>query len=294
VMSPAGDRLLVAFDRTLHATLGSSLDGLGGFLLVDATTLAAVRPAIRMGYRRALCAAWRDDGERFYLGASLGTDPGDVASSAVATSDADYIAAFDRDGVLLQTLPVHTWSTSPDTSYSRTVRALASQGDRLVALRWEEAVAEGNDTRLLVYDCANGLSLLAEVEVPGQAGNLQLNHGGSRAALYFPATGEVAEYDLTGDDPSLIARTAGFATDADLGGFLGEWVQPLLQNGPRSRLGREPDRRRYFLARAGLGDAQLRAYRAFSDDPVYTLPLDTLNVGQRYRLISAGPRMLPP
>lgn len=294
-MSPDRGRLLLGFGHTVDTGSGATIDAIGGMLLLDPETMAVVRPAIRMTYRPT-APAWRADSAGFFLGTVINTDPGDVADGSLPESVHEFVCAFDADGALQGSLLLRTWDNPPNAGFGRLIRCMAANGhgSRLYVLRQGEPVVEGNITKLHVIDTTNGnLALLETVHVDGLAESIGLTRGGTRLSMYFPDTDEVAEYDTSDDTPSLIARTAGFDTNAWTNGTHGSWRQPLIQNGPKSRVpGRPPDARRYFLER-GTGTDQLRLYRSLDKAPVYTLALDGFNVDRRYRLASSGPRDVP-
>lgn len=291
--SPDGTRLLVGFHATTEEPGGAVLDGLGGLLLVVAdSTMAVVRPAIRMTFR-PVAPAWEPGSQRFFLPVSRADDPGDTASGTVATSTYEGIATFDREGVLQGATSVYTWVVAPNSGFQRLLRSVAASSTRLYAIRVNEPVTEPAGTKLLVFDIEGGglPALLGSVDVAGLGHSISLSHGGTKVAVHFPATDEVAEYDVSSDTPTLIHRTAGFATDAYTNGGVNEWRARTIQNGPKSRVpGRPPDSRRFVHLRSGTTSSVVRGYRRFDQPRVYELVMTLQTPHKRYALAVVGSR----
>lgn len=291
--SPDGTRLLVGFHGTTDTSSGTILDDLGGLLLtVTDSTMAVVRPAIRMTFR-PVAPTWEPGSERFFLPVSRADDPGDTASGTVATSTYEGIAAFSREGVLQGTTHVYTWAVTPDSGFNRLLRSVAASNRRLYAIRVNEPITEPAGTKLLVFGIENGAlpTLLGSVDVAGLGHSISLSHGGTRVAVHFPATNEVAEYDVSSDTPALLHRTASFATDAHFNGGVNEWRPRTLQNGPKSRVdGRPPDTRRFIHLRSGTTSSIVRGYRNFDKPPAYELDMTLQTPHKRYALAVVGSR----
>lgn len=289
VASPDGSRVLWAFVLTRDGD-GVSVDGLTGFVLADGETLAPVRPAIRMGFRPQ-AAAWSGDGQRFFIAASLPTDSGGVATLAVSTSTADYVAMFDRDGVLLDTLQLSTWSFTPDTAYGRLIRAITAWGDRVFVLA---ETGWNTDLRLFVLTVEAGALVVADsipIPAPATADVIHALRGGRLALLRGDDSMDL--YNVAVSPPVLLGTVSGaeFSMVAATSPIAGTyWSNGVVRSGPDSRVGQPPDNRRFFFN--GTTDT-LAAYRDFAATAVYTLDLSTYAPRNRYRLAAVGARPKP-
>lgn len=286
MLSPKGDRHLLIFTSTV-SEVGGTIDGLGGAFLVDAETLEPVRDAIRMSYRRHR-AAWRRDGERFYIATSLTSDVPDTANVAVTTSQFDYIATFDSDGQLLATTQILDWGAPRDSGLGSGVLAMVASpsNDRLYTM--ENVV--GDPFYLRIYDCSNdAVSLLASVEVDDWSYYMQCSRVGNKLmVLMLDHTWR--EYDVSNDTFELVDIHSIPDTDATFGAFSTLWPAGLIQNSVESRVGRQPDPRRFHFD----GDTKMvNGYRSFSNQPVYTLDLSEYDPRSRYRLANVGSKQRP-
>lgn len=298
-VSPDGTRAVARFDQTI-ASGGGVLDGLGGLLVINAETLEPVRPAIRMSYYREAALAWDPNSERFFAGASLGTDPGDVASLTVTTVTTDFIAQYSREGVLINAKQVATWGFTPNAGFARSVTALAVNpaGTRLYA--WIEttfldpAVPGG---KLVAYDITDDAwpqvaELVFNSSPPALVAHpeLLINYGGTRCAIWFNGHTDgisVAEVDLTDDNLTLIHRTYDPRYTMGSPANLAEPAHNL-RVGPRSRLGQPPDNRRFFYSKHAN---MLHGYRNFDVDPTYELDLTQYDPKTRYALAITAARV---
>lgn len=287
--SPDGSRVLWAFGLTRDGS-GSAIDGLTGFLLADGDTLEPVRPAIRMGFR-VQSAAWSGDGQRFFLAASLAADSNGVATPTVATSMADYVAMFDRDGMLLSTLQLGTWGFAPSTGFARLVRSVSAWGDRVFALA---ETGWNSDLRLFAI-AVDGTTMAVTGSTPvPDPGSARMIHAlrGNRVAV-VRSNNSMDLYTVATDPPELLGTASGVAFDTSAAtNPLGSsyWANGVVRSGPDSRVGQPPDRRRFFLNGAS---GMVSGYRDFAKPPVYTLDLSAYAPRNRYRLAAVGARQVP-
>jgi hypothetical protein len=279
-LSPDQTRLLVAFDTTYD--MDGPIDGLGGYVLADAETLAPVRAALRMTFRPQ-CACWGPDG-KFYLATTLNADPGDAPSVGVADSPLDYVSQFTADGVLLGSRSLYDFGFSPGTAFGRTIRALAASAERVYVWHREGATAPYSLTVLDATDPA--LPILSTMEAPAyDCRNLLLARDGvTLAALH---DGRVSEFNVAGAPFLLHTVVTSNAGGDPVAGPLNGSATALLQVGVESRLGAPADWRRYLLNNAG-STGVVYAYGSFADDPIFEYDLDALDVGDRYRLANVG------
>lgn len=295
-LAPDGTRALLHFGGSM-TTGGSIREGVGGYLLIDAATLAPLRAPIRMGFKPSR-AAWSADGARFYLGVDTYADVGDDVTnahlSALTTATSDGIAAFDRDGTLLGTTVLATWPFTPDAGFNRLLQALGAD-DRFVYAAIAPAVGSGLSPMLYVLDPA--LAVLASFNLGGigTATPAQLVPIGS--TLYAVYSDRIATFAIAADGtPSLteVSVSSDLNTQAQTRGDTPATLRP----GVRSRVGRPPDARR-FLFRQASGVAVIAGYLGFADPPKaqYTLDLNLVSPGRTWKtdfaLANAGVRAIP-
>lgn len=291
LLSPDGKRLLLRFSSSGVAS--AIREGVGGVLLVDTETLEPLRAPIRMTYDPAPMA-WAPDSSRFYLGCALPDDVGDLPDSAgrlaaLTTSSADYVAAFDADGVLLGAQQVSTWDEAPNSGFSRHVKGLAATADRVYASVDVPPTLQALKAADLAPVATLDLSDLGAAAPP----LLCLARDGTRL---FLANGDaVGVAALANDELELeqVVTHAEYATDAPLR----EPAYPVLQLGPRSRVGQPPDDRRFFLNTDG-DSRVLRAFRQFdlhegAPRDAYQFDLAEWAVDINYRLAAVGIRRHP-
>jgi hypothetical protein len=289
--------MLWAFTTTYGST-GTALDGLGGFVLADGKTLDAVRPVIRMGFL-PLMAAWRADSKQFYLPVSLTNDTATgTASSTVAISTHDYVAAFDADGTLLGTRLLGTWGGVPSTAFTRMVKAMAASNDRVYVLSFTSGILGNEGLTLFALDATSTqevLPVVASISVatpPSYTYAMQLGRNG-RLSLIYP-NGRVDEYTTKnnngGDSLAFFGTTtsAEFDGDAVFTVVVGTgWNNGVMQNGPRTHVaGGTDDTRRFFLQGT---QNMVRGYRSL-DKAAYTLDISSYAPKKRYRLANVGYR----
>lgn len=294
--SPDDALILVHFSGS-GTTGGVVREGVGGVILADSETLVPIRPPIRMTFEPAPFA-WRPDGERFFLAASKNDDVGDAPTNARLTalteSTTDYVAAFDKDGLLLGSRLLVTWATAPDAGFSRSIKAIVATNDRLyVSARDFDA----NTRTLYVLDAATtSMNVLGSFDLTATLADapsiLCLTRGGTRLRA---ATGtRILEFDVENATPSLLYNVAK-PEYATLAPSRAESFD-ALQLGPKSRLGRPPDDRQFFMNYDTIPTPDirvLRAYRKFeagSDDPVYEFDLAEWETDLNYRLAVVGNR----
>lgn len=298
--SPDGTRVLYAFEASGVDAGGGAygiVEGLGGHVLADAESLAALRPAIRMtGYLALRAACWAPDSQRFFLSATR-TDDAAYDGAVLSEPFTSYLATFDRDGVLQGTLALGTVDLPSNESTFRVglwQLVAHPDGTRLYAVVENISLAGVDlvfEFFLVAIDITEALPVeVARVPLPEgtHPEEIAVLPGGQKLAARWGDT--VRTFDLVDDALASLASV----TEARLGTTAERPFESevAFQRGPLSRLGRPPDPRAFFLSKTGAGHALL-AYRGGFDEPVYTLPLDALNVFERYRLISAGPRVLP-
>jgi hypothetical protein len=285
-LSPDGKALLVAYDET-YTPPGSIVDGLGGYILADAETLAPLHTAYRMSFR-PMVSCWAPDG-RFFIATTKNTDDGDVPTLDTTTSTSDYVSAFDADGTLLASREIYAWPVTPSTGFSRTIHAMAADIDRKRLFVLSKRTHDSADTTLHVVNIDDdALPIVANVDVAGTSHDMQVSSGGKRLTLLHPGS-EVSEYDITGTTPTLVARTSDPAFAGNPVSGLNSWGTDLLQLGVKSRFGQPPDKRRFLLDNGGVS-ATLYAFNAFADPPVFSYDFGGLAVRNRYRLANVGAR----
>lgn len=288
--SPDGKRVLWAFVAT-YSSDGPQLDGMGGYVLADGTTLDAIRPALRMGFRQA-SAAWAPDSKRFYIAASQAADNDGTARLTAATSTKDYVAAFDADGALLGVRELGAWGAAPSTASTRMVRAIAATSSRVYVLSYTAGVLGQEGLTLFALDAeseAEILRVVAAVPVAEVTGVMQVGRAGNLSLVYY---GRVDEYDTADDSLELISSTVstdfgGDALTSTIGPGWG-WSNGVMQNGPASRLGAAADIRRFFLQGA---ENVVRGYYGLESSS-YSLDISAYAPRKRYRLANVGYRTL--
>lgn len=287
-LSPALDRALIAFGTTYDPNTSQAIDGLGGFILADAETLAPLRSPLRMSYRPQ-AMAWSPDGERFFLGVSRATDPAGTPSLSVTTSTTDYIAVFDRNGVLLGTRLMASWGFTPDAGFARLVRALAvtPDGERLLAVV-APAVGSGEPYRLYALDATDPTlpvvdSLALGTTIANDVRVLEPGYGG-KVALQFSAD-TIGEFSVSPLAEQHRTTSAAFTTAVASGPQ--EAGLRAIRNGPKSLVGAPPDDRQFVL---DIDSGTLRGYRGFDNDAVYELDLSAFTVNKRFALAVTGVR----
>lgn len=290
LISPDQTLFLINFEVTANITTGVTVDGLGGHVLANATTLVAVRSAIRMTFRqvRAETTVWAPDSERFFIATSLNTDPGDIPSEDVATSDKDYLSTFDRNGVLLNSLLIKTWNITPSTAFNRSIRAIAinPQGTRLYLSVRNVSGDPGSasDSFLKVLNIEDPVPvLMASIAVTGYATELRVNRAGTRLFSVM-STGTVKEYDIENDANTLTytATNNRFPSNVVGGGN--------IKNGLQSKVGAPDDSRQFYLTKNVTYPATLFAWRGFDKPHRYDFDISSYTVRERYALVHGGIR----
>lgn len=283
LLSPDDTLLLNVVDQIYDPVTAVVLEALGGFILATAKTLVPVRTPIRMSFRRQ-CAAWAADSKHFYIAAAVNTDSNGVPVLTVSTSTADYIACFDRAGVLQGTRQVSTWGFTPSAGFNRRVYALATnpQNTRLYAI---VRLTDLDTYTLVAINTVDPLlPIVASLPMtaPGAAPVMNVHPGGDKLTVLF-SNDTIGEFDVANDVLVQKHRTGDAFFDVPLPTALNQFSPRAVQNTPKS------PRRTQFLY--NVGEQAFRAYTAFDKSPVYTfVPSPALALKNRYALAAVGRR----
>lgn len=296
-VSPDGTRYLLSFKNTIELSPGSAIiDGLGGFVLANAETLASLRTAIRMSFRPH-ASAWALDSQKFFIGASTTVDNGNPPfPTTVAKSTSDYIARFSREGALENTQVVATWAVAPDAGLARKVFSMAATETRLYVGIASEVGVVGDTNKLVVLDITNPAmpiigTLGYMVGLTHTPKAVSVNHNGTRV---FILTGSnlMVEIDVTDDNLSMIGSTshANFDTAVVNDGLSLRYYKPHKQI-PASKAPLPPDERWFFFTKSTATPATVFGYSTdFTGGPVYDFDISAYAPKKRYVLRNAGLR----
>lgn len=280
-LSPDDTRLVHAFDRTYTPIV---IDGLGGFIVADAETLAPLRNPIRMSFRPQ-CALWAPDSQRFYLSTSLDTDSDGVPLVEVSESMSDYVSSFTRDGVLIASREVATHPFPPNTGIARRIRSMAihPNGTRL----YVHVRKVDNTYAVHALDLTDDAMPIVATHDFTSAGTddcreMIVNPGGSRLVMLMSGVTDIVQLSLEDDDLTQIDRTTSVDfVGGDTSGT-NQFRAPAIREAPHAKTG--------AMIFYNDSDFTLRGYRKFDQPETYTYELGVTGLSDRYAMAYTGSR----